>query len=234
VQPDWHAGIYVGYLDGSAGISGNARGTTARVGSNDMRSRYLGAYATWANAGWYVDAVLQGASQRYEVKPDINPAIAGKASSFTASVEGGKSFVLSERWSIEPQVQLAWQNSRFDDLVLGGARVQQDADSGWIGRLGVRVKGDLATPVGRLMPNARVNLYRADFGDDVATFIGPAGSTFIASGGGYSAGEVAAGATLMLTPAVSLYGEVGHLWDIGGEASVKSSVQGSVGIKVRW
>jgi hypothetical protein len=29
-------------------------------------------------------------------------------------------------------------------------------------------------------------------------------------------------------------GEIGHLWSIGGDATVKSSVQASLGIKVRW
>ncbi|MGO4392827.1 autotransporter outer membrane beta-barrel domain-containing protein [Variovorax sp. M-6] len=234
-NPQWRAGVYVGYLDGSADVMGNARGLTARVGSNDLRSRFLGAYATWMDdSGWYVDSVLQGASQRYDVKPDINPKVSGKASSFTASVEAGKAYSLNERWSIEPQAQLAYQHSSFDDLFLGGARVRQDADGGWIGRLGVRLKGDLATGAGRLQPYGRLNLYYASFGDDAATFIGPAGATVIASGGGYSAGEVAAGATLALTPATSLYGEVGHLWSIGGDATVKSSVQASIGIKVRW
>ncbi|MGJ7511463.1 autotransporter-associated beta strand repeat-containing protein [Variovorax sp. GT1P44] len=235
VTDAWKSGIYVGYLDGGADVTGNARGLTARVGRNDLRSRFLGAYATWMDAsGWYVDSVLQGASQRYDMKPDINPRVSGKGSSFTASIEGGKAFALSERWSIEPQAQLAWQHSSFDDLVLGGARVQQGADSGWIGRLGVRIKGDLATGAGRLQPYGRLNVYHASFGDDAATFIGPAGATVIASGGGYSAAEVAAGATLALTPATSLYGEIGHLWSLGGDATVKSSVQASLGVKVRW
>jgi outer membrane autotransporter protein len=153
VNPDWHAGVYVGYLDGSADVSGNARGLTARVGSNDLRSRFLGAYATWMDAsGWYVDSVLQGASQRYDVKPDINPRVSGKASSFTASVEAGKAFALNERWSIEPQAQLAYQHSSFDDLFLGGARVKQDAYGGWIGRLGVRVKGTSPPALGGCSP----------------------------------------------------------------------------------
>ena len=112
--------------------------------------------------------------------------------------------------------------------------MQQDAQGGWIARLGVRVKGDLATPAGRLAPYARVNLYRANFGEDSATFIGPAATTTIASQASYSAAELAAGATLALTPATSLYSEIGHLWDIGGQASVKSSVQASLGIRMRW
>ncbi|MDM0015762.1 autotransporter outer membrane beta-barrel domain-containing protein [Variovorax sp. J22P168] len=232
---EWRAGVYVGYVDGGVDVSGHARGITATVGRNELQSRYLGAYATWMQAsGLYVDSVLQGGNQRFTVRPDINPSVSGKASSFTASVEAGMPFALSERWSLEPQAQVAWQHSSVDDMVLSGAQVSHDNADGWIGRLGVRIKGDLATGAGRLQPYARANLYWAHFGDDVVRFIGPAGSLAIASGGGYSAAEVAAGATLALSPATSLYGELGHLWSIGGDATVKFSVQASLGIKVRW
>lgn len=236
VTDTWRAGVYLGYLDGNADVSGNAHGIfDTAVGSNDLNSRFLGAYATWMDAGgWYVDSVLQGASHRYEIRPDGNPRVSGKASGFTASVESGKAFALNERWSIEPQAQLAWQHNSIDDLLLAGARVQQDSASGWIARLGVRIKGDLVTTAGRLQPYGRLNFYHANFGGDAALFIGPAASTAIASEGSYSAGEIAAGATLALTSTTSLYGEIGHQWNIGGDASVKSSVQGSLGIKVRW
>ncbi|MET3654801.1 hypothetical protein ABIC75_004549, partial [Dyella japonica] len=30
------------------------------------------------------------------------------------------------------------------------------------------------------------------------------------------------------------YGEAGYLWNIGGDARVKSSMEASLGIKVRW
>ncbi|MEJ8824587.1 autotransporter domain-containing protein [Variovorax humicola] len=128
----------------------------------------------------------------------------------------------------------AYQHSSVDDMSLVGAQVRHNVADGWIGRLGVRIRGDLATGAGRLQPYARVNLYRANFGDDVVSFNGPAGSSAIASANGYSAAEAAAGATLALTTATSLYGEIGHLWGIGGAATVKSSVLASLGIKVRW
>ena len=178
--------------------------------------------------------MLQGARHRYDVRPDINPAVSGKATGFLASVEAGRAFMLTEHWRIEPQAQLAWQHNSYDDLLLPGARVQQDSGSGWIARLGFRIRGDLPSAAGRLQPYGRVNFYRANFSGDAALFIGPAASTVISSGGNYSAGEVAAGATFALTPAASLYGEIGHQWNIGGEASVTSSLQGSLGIKIRW
>jgi outer membrane autotransporter protein len=232
---NWRAGLYLGFLDGSADVSGNARGTFGRVGSNDLRSRYLGAYATWMDAsGLYADAVIQGGSHRYTVRPDGNPSAAGKGDSFTASIETGKSFALSERWTVEPQAQLIYQRAHFDAVSIAGAVVRQDSDAGWIARLGVRIKGDFATGAGRLQPYARVNLYRAGAGADVAEFVGPAGSTRFASASGYSAAEVAGGFTLALTPAASLYGELGRVFAIGGDARVKSSVQGSVGVTLRW
>jgi len=232
---DWRAGLYVGYLEGGADISGNARGLTMRVGSSSLQSRFLGAYATWTDAsGLYVDGVLQAGSHRHTARPDTNPSISSKAGSLTASIEAGRSFALDERWRIEPQVQLAYHRLRPDDTTLSGAQVRQEASDGWIARLGVRIKGDIATGVGKLQPYARLNLYKASFGDDVVNFMAPAGTTAIASAGGYSAAEAAAGATLALTPATSLYGEIGRLWNIGGDATVKSSVQASLGIKVRW
>jgi outer membrane autotransporter protein len=232
---DWRAGVYVGYLDGGADVRGNARGTSGRVGSNDLQSRYLGGYATWMDgSGWYADAVLQGGSHRYTVRPDLNLSASGKAASLTASIEAGKAFALAGNWTLEPQAQLAWQRSRFDDVLISGAAVHQDAASGWIGRLGVRVKGDFATGAGRLQPYGRVNLYRASSGADVATFVGPAASTPIASATGYTSAEVAGGATLALSSSTTLYGEVGHVFDVGGDARVKSSVQGSLGVRVTW
>lgn len=232
---NWRAGLYVGYLDGSADVSGNARGVLGRVGYNDLQSRYLGGYATWMDAsGLYADAVLQGGSHRYNVRPDGNPSTSGKSSSATASIETGKPFALAEGWSIEPQAQLAYQHGSFDDVLISGARVQQDADGGWIGRLGVRVKGDIATRAGRLQPYGRFNVYYAGSGTDVATFVSPAASTRIASATGYTSTELAAGMTLALSTTTTLYGEVGHLFNAGGDVKVKSSVQGSLGLRMSW
>ena len=232
---NWRVGLYVGSLDGGADVSGNARGITAKVGHNELQSRYLGGYATWMDAsGLYADAVVQAGSHRYGVRPDSNPAASGKARSVTTSIEVGQSFALAEGWRIEPQAQLIHQRTRFDDMQIRGANVRQDNDGGWIGRLGVRIKGDITTAAGRLAPYARANLYRTGGGADVAEFIGPAASTRIASASGYTSAELAGGFTLAVTRATSVYGEVGRLFSTGGDARVKSSVQGSVGLKVRW
>ncbi|VTU23364.1 autotransporter domain-containing protein [Variovorax sp. RA8] len=232
----WRAGVYAGQLDGDMQVKGFARGiANLAVGSNDLRSQYLGGYATYTDtSGFYVDGVLQAGRHRYEVKPQTSLRTKGKASSLSASLELGQSFALGEGWQIQPQAQLVHQRLDLDDVDIAGALVQQARDSSWLARVGVRVKGDIATPAGRLQPYARVNLYRASGGNDVTRFTNPAASTAIASSSGNTSTELAAGFTLGLSESTSLYGEVGKLWASGGDTRVKSSIDASVGIKVRW
>ena len=233
--PEWRAGIYVGRLDGDVDVSGIARGVYGRVGHNDLRSDYLGGYATWHHdSGFYADAVVQGGRHRYTVDPIANASASGKGSSTLASLEVGQSFRIGERWQLEPQLQLVYQRVRLNDTYIVGARVQQDADSGWLVRAGLRLKGEFATSAGTLQPYARVNVYHAGSGGDIARFVGPAGSTDIVSGSGHTTAELAGGLTLTLNPTASLYGEVGKLWATGGDSRVKSGLQGSIGTRMRW
>jgi fibronectin-binding autotransporter adhesin len=232
----WRAGLYVGQLDGDMQVKGFARGiANLAVGSNDLRSQYLGGYATYTDtSGFYVDTVLQAGRHRYEVKPQTTLRTKGKASSLSASLELGQSFALGEGWQIQPQAQLVHQRLDLGDVDIAGARVQQERDSTWLARLGVRVKGDIATSAGRLQPYARVNLYRASGGNDVTRFVNPAARTAIASSRGGSSTELATGFTLGLSESTSLYGEVGKLWASGGDTRVKSQLNASAGLRVRW
>ena len=233
---DWRGGIYVGALDGGADINGSASGTWRAVGDTDLRGRYFGAYASYGNAtGFYVDTVLQYGSQHYTIRPFGGPAASGKGDSVTASVEVGQAFALgSGGWTIEPQAQLSYRKARLDDLYISGARVQQDDAGNWTAGVGVRVKGDFTTAAGRLQPYARVGIVHGTGGDDVTRFVGPTAFTDITSSGSYTSVELATGATLTLTRTVSLYGEVGRLFSTGGDTRVKSSIQGGIGVRVRW
>jgi outer membrane autotransporter protein len=145
----------------------------------------------------------------------------------------GRSFMLSGHWAIEPQLQVVHQRIDMDDVALTGARVHLDSDVGWLGRVGVRIKGVFATGVGMLQPYARVNVYKASGGEDVARFIGPAATTDIATRVGNTSTELAAGLTWSVTEKASLYGEVGRLWGSGGER-VDSPFKGSIGLRLTW
>ncbi|GAA4332515.1 hypothetical protein GCM10023165_07150 [Variovorax defluvii] len=112
--------------------------------------------------------------------------------------------------------------------------MQQESDRNWLARVGVRLKGDIGTSAGRLQPSARVNLYRTGGGNDVARFVTPAATTTIVSRNGSTSTELAGGFTLAINETTSLYGEVGKLWATGGGTRVKSRLNASAGLRVRW
>ncbi|MDM0078865.1 autotransporter domain-containing protein [Variovorax sp. J2P1-59] len=235
-NPNWRVGLYVGQLDGDVDVSGFARGIQGlSVGSNDLRNQFFAAYGTYTNQdGWYADAVLQAGRHRYTLQPLGGLRLNGKGTSLINSLEGGKSFPLGGTWSIEPQLQIAYQKLDIDDLGVAFTRIVQDADSNWLARAGVRLKGQIATGAGMLQPYGRVNVYWASNQTDVLRFSTPSALTELQSPTGHTSTELAGGFTLATNERVSVYGEVGKLWASGGDARLKNSVQGSLGVRVRW
>ncbi|KIQ36208.1 hypothetical protein RT97_01980 [Variovorax paradoxus] len=235
--PNWRAGLYVGQLDGDATVNGFASGVNnLRTGRNDLRSQYVGIYSTFtADSGLYADVVVQSGRHRYTVEPMLGGGVGGKGNSLLGSIEVGQSFALGgSGWAIEPQLQLIHQHMDLSDSAILGAVVQPDADSGWIARAGVRVKGQIDTGIGALQPYGRFNVYRTSSGADIARFVNGATRTGIEAPTGGTSTELAGGFTLALGQTTSLYGEIGKLWSSGGDARVKSSINGSLGVRVKW
>ncbi len=231
----WRAGIFFGLMDSRADVDGRFGDTEGRAGTSSLQSRHLGGYATWNGPdGVYADGVLQLGRHRYHLRPGDDTNSSARADGVTASLEVGKAFPVSMGWSVEPQAQVLYQKSRFDDAQISGATVRQTVEGRWTGRLGLRLKGEIATSAGRLQPYARLNLYRTSGGRDLTSFAGPAWTTDVATNGGGGATELAAGFTLTLSPAASVYGELGRLAASGGESRINASPQGSVGLKLRW
>ncbi|QXZ10249.1 autotransporter outer membrane beta-barrel domain-containing protein [Comamonas sp. Y33R10-2] len=230
-------GIYVGQLEGDMSVKGFASGVERKyVGFNNLRTRYLGIYGTWQDAsGLYADAVLQGADYRSDSRTaDDKAQSRTKGEGWLASLELGKPFAINNSWQVEPQAQIIYRKLSIDDTALSLASVKNKADDDWTLRLGARIKGSFNTGAGLVQPYGRINIYKASSTTDMATFITPAASSDINAKGGYTATELAAGATLQLSNNTSLYSELGKIWANGGDSRVKSGVQASVGVKVLW
>lgn len=235
-QPRWRAGLYVGQLNGDMSVRGFASGIANQaVGSNRLRSHYLGAYATYRHPdNFYVDTVLQGGRHRYGVSPLTASASHGKGDSLLASVEVGRGFQLASGWMLEPQLQVIHQRVDLDGVGMAGADVEQNTGSRWTLRAGLRVKGERSTSAGMLQPYARLNIYHSSRGWDMTRFTGPAGATDVATGTGGASAELAAGATLALSAATSVYGEIGTMRAASGNARHSGGLNGTVGLRVRW
>ncbi|MDX6018795.1 autotransporter-associated beta strand repeat-containing protein [Scandinavium sp. V105_16] len=239
----WRTGIYTTFMDIDSSVSGNT-GMGGGSAYNSTFSTYVGGYATWTDSnGLYVDNVLQYGYHSVDLKnlsdgqtyhPDGN--------SVTASVEVGKPWQLGDsNWAFEPQAQLVWQWSDFDDVTLNdgaNTHVGIDADSAVIGRLGARLTADYDTHVGKVKPYVRVNYWQElTDGDDAVTYRNSAnshGKTTLNASQKYSATEAAVGATWTVTNDVQAYTEVGRTWDNGGDTNVDANLSASVGMKIRF
>jgi fibronectin-binding autotransporter adhesin len=239
----WRTGIYTTIMDIDSSVSGNT-GMGGGSAYNSTLSTYVGGYATWTDTnGFYVDNVLQYGYHSVDLKnlsdsetyhPDGNTV--------TASVEVGKPWQLGDsNWAFEPQAQLVWQWSNFDDVTLNdGAdtHVSTDADSAVIGRLGARLTADYDTKVGKVKPYVRVNYWQElSGGDDSVTYSNGAnshGKTTLNASQKYSATEAAIGATWTVTNDVQAYTEVGRTWDNGGDTNIDANISASVGMKIRF
>lgn len=236
---NWAAGLYTGMLHNSASVNGLTSTGVLPAGTAKLESYYLGGYATYSNADrFYTDLVLQYGLHDISMRAADPMASAGGSgsshgNSITASVEVGQPFALgSSDWTVEPQAQLIYQHSQFGSTDITGSRVEQAPANAVIGRLGVRLKGDYATSIGRLQPYGRVNLWHGFAGHDSTRFVGPAATTAVSAGIGYTSVETAAGFTLKLTPTTSVYGEIGRTFKTGsGSNRLKASVEGSIGVK---
>ncbi|RJT26257.1 autotransporter-associated beta strand repeat-containing protein [Buttiauxella izardii] len=239
----WRAGLYTTFMDIDSSIDG-ITGMSGGAAYNSTFSSYLGAYGTWTDTnGFYVDNVLQygyhsvdlkNMSDRETYSPDGN--------SFVASVEVGKPWQLwDSNWLIEPQAQLIYQYSDFDDVTLSDpskTKVSVDADGAVIGRLGLRLAADYDTDYGKVKPYIRVNLWQElSDGQDTVTYrntANSAGATKIDANQRFQTTEAAVGATWAVTADVQAYTEVGKTWDTGGDTQVDSDISASVGMKIRF
>ncbi|EEC0871196.1 autotransporter outer membrane beta-barrel domain-containing protein, partial [Salmonella enterica subsp. enterica] len=239
----WRAGMYTTFMDIDSAIDGNT-GMSGGAAYNSTFSTYLGGYATWTDTdGLYVDNVLQYGYHSVDLKnmtdhetyhPDGN--------SVTASVEVGKPWYFGDSgWAFEPQVQLIWQWSDFDDVTLNDpvkTRVSVNTDSAVIGRLGARLTAEYDTNHGIVKPYVRVNYWQElTDGQDEVTYRNTAnsdGKTTLKANQQFSATEAAVGATWMVTDDVQAYTEVGKTWDNSGKTSLDADISASLGMKIRF
>ncbi|MCS2171924.1 autotransporter-associated beta strand repeat-containing protein [Scandinavium sp. TWS1a] len=239
----WRSGIYTTFMDLDSSVSGNT-GMGGGSAYNSTFSSYIGGYATWTDTnGFYVDNVLQYGYHSVDLKSEgSSDTYHPNGNTVTASVEVGKPWQLGDsNWAIEPQAQLVWQWSNFDDVTLNDGvdtHVSTDADSAVIGRLGARLTADYDTDMGKVKPYVRVNFWKElTDGEDSVTYSNGGnshGKTTLKANQQFSATEAAVGATWAVTNDVQAYTEVGKTWDNGDNTNVDANLSASLGMKIRF
>lgn len=239
----WRAGLYTTFMDIDSAINGDT-GMSGGAAYNSTFSTYLGGYATWTDSdGLYVDNVIQYGYHAVDLKNRMdNETYHPDGNTVTASVEVGKPWYFGDSgWAVEPQAQLIWQWSDFDDVTLkddARTRVNVNADNAVIGRLGARLTAEYDTHYGKVKPYLRVNYWQElTDGEDKVTYRNTAnsdGKTTLKANQQFSATEAAVGATWAVTDDVQAYTEVGKTWDNSGKTSLDADISASLGMKIRF
>lgn len=234
----WKAGVYTSILDIDSSVKGSNAGSAGKGGNIDDNAFYLGGYATWFSTdGMYVDNVLQYGNHDARLSASGNTGShTVKGHTLTASTEIGKAFRLgASAWSLEPQAQLIYQYSDFDDSTLGGAtktKVRLDTADAFTARVGLRLKADYDTRHGKIQPYGRVNLWQGLGSKDKTHFSNAVATTTLESSQQYSSTEVAAGLSWNIDRDLQVYGELGTQFNNGGHKSqVEAPVNASIGFK---
>ncbi|WP_439213457.1 autotransporter outer membrane beta-barrel domain-containing protein [Duffyella gerundensis] len=212
----------VAYTRGNARIKPQA---ADGYSSTAFDSDSVALYGIWQrNGGLYIDGSLSW--NRYRGETDIarQKAVASpKGSGWTASLESGYSFELSNGLRFEPQAQLTWQRVNMDSFTdKDRTRVTYTNDDQTIGRLGARLDRTWQDDsLRQYTPYLRANYYHG-WGKTARATIGsvdsPASERFN-SGKFGQMWETGLGGTVSFRNDLSLYAETDYRKEIDGNGA---------------
>jgi hypothetical protein len=197
--------------------------------SFDTEGWNIGAYAGWANDGFFINGLLKG--DFYEVDGNFRtlPSI------FTFDgVTWGAQGEIGYRWGdegffFEPIAALSWTTTSLDSVTTGGATIDFDDSTSLRGKAGARIGGTMGS--GDVIWTPYIGAYWVDEldGDNSLTFTtGPTSINFSDEGLG-SHGLVDFGFT-----AQTFYGLEGFVkgeWNFGGDVDGGTA---RLGVRWRW
>lgn len=226
-----HAGIFFGHSTLTGNVKGfNGGWQDLDAGKTTLRGDSLGFYWTFIGANQaYVDLVLMGTRFNGNNESDRGVKMKTRGRNVTASAEVGWPLQVTQRWIVEPQVQMVAGKNRLDSQNDGISDVKYDADTSVTSRLGVRLRGDYHVGGRPLQPYVRANVWHASAGDNRVIYND---ATRIDTEQKSTTMEVSLGATLQVAKDVTLYGELGY--DRNLDSNTFNGRAGTLGVRMAF
>lgn len=229
--PQNRVGVYYARVDMKGDVNGNILAhTDAHAGKLDGWSDNAGLYVTHVGeSGWYVDLVGQYSWINIAARSYLDLGADFDARGVLGSIEVGKPFALSARWTLEPQGQLIWQRISTRPASDIFSTVELGRFDTLTGRFGVRLEGTTAWGGMDLQPFLTADLLHdfdrtntAVFNDaqDVAVHDR---ANLLKLGGGFSA---------RINASLSVYGAVD--WGTNLSNDRYRTYGGNLGLRIKW
>lgn len=232
-------GFYVGQSRAAVSVSGlvtNDAGTQyvrTDTGKVKLNATALGLYWTHStdDQAW-LDATAQITRYRGSAE-SASGRLDAEGYGVITSLEAGYPFALSslsEGFTLEPQAQLIWQQTRFKQAQDHQSSVAFGNVSGLTGRVGLRAKWHVETGSGSFVePFVSLN-YWQDWEGKATTVYDDLDRAPLASSGGRVSAD--AGVTTGLTQALKLYGNLGYQTSTSTSGlQDRDSYQAAVGLR---
>lgn len=224
-------GVFFTHTETNGDTIGNTLGVWQNEsGRLNLDGNGLGAYWTRIGSeGWYLDAVAMATWLQGDAISDrgIGADISGRA--VLGSLEAGYPFILSHRWTLEPQAQLIWQHidlSYTRDLF---STIDYDAFPSVTGRLGARLEGNgTALNDIPIQPFLDLNLWYDFSSSYTVTFNDRPVLTNLEG----TSLEVGGGISAQVSETIGAYGTVQYFTSLDGSGD--NGYGGNVGLRVKW
>jgi outer membrane autotransporter protein len=148
-----------------------------RAGASRSRttSHGVGVYGSYRTKPLYVDVILRGSREDFEVDVPFAARFTTKGASMAASAEIGGVLPGGSAWNVEPQAQITYQRHQIDDATDGfGRGISVDGDASAEARAGVRVWREFAAAKREIAftPWLRASLAHETNGRGAVTMLG--------------------------------------------------------------
>jgi outer membrane autotransporter protein len=223
-------GVYYARVDMEGDIRGNVLARVAQTaGKLDGWSDNAGLYATHiGKTGWYVDLVGQYSWLNINATSYRRYGVDFDGHGLLASIEAGKPYALSARWTIEPQAQLIWQRVNVQPARDPFSTIDLGKFDTLTGRFGARLEGKTRWGGMDVQPFLEANLWHDFDRTNVTTF--NEGhidvhdrANLLKLGGGLAA---------RISASVSVYGAVDWGTNLGDDHY--RTYGGNLGVRIKW
>lgn len=225
------AGVFVGQSRLQGSVEGFAEGFKGtKAGRMKINGDHFGAYWSLVDpGGWYLDAVAMGTRLGGSSRSDQGIRLDTDGHAISLSLETGYPMAVSERWVVEPQVQVIHQRIDLDRQNDGISDVSFDSQDYWTSRVGARLKGRYLIDNLPVEPYLRANVWQVLDGKDTVTYNGV---DRIKTRHRSSSTDIGAGLIVGVAKGVSVYFAVDYAAQL--DSNELAGVSGSVGIRASW
>lgn len=223
-------GLFGAYGQASGQVDGFVEGVHgASAGSLRLESYGLGLYWTrLKQTNWYWDNVLMGNYYTGRSRSDRGVRADLEGWGLTASSEAGYSFFPRSDLMLQPQVQLIYQYTAFNDTKDEYSSIRYSGGGAVTGRIGLLLQGNADQPE-KIRPYARVNLWHRFSRGESVVF---GASDAVRTEYGATSADLRVGLVAPMNKRTELYASAGYGLNLDG--NVRQAYFGNVGVRYSW